>query len=413
MGQVKPRVEAQRDVLAFVAALGSERVSLGDALGRVLAEPVVAPHDVPLFANSAMDGYAVRAADVAKVPVVLEVMEDVPAGSVPSREVTPGTSVRIMTGAPMPVGADTVVEVEVTSTSGDAVTINEMRTVGTHVRPAGGDVSQGAEILPRGVRLNPAMLGVLASLGVVEPFVGRRPIVAVISTGDELLPPDAHVPPRGKIRDSNTTTLRAVLSGLAEQILDFGIIGDKAEPLRAAFREAAESADVVVTTGGVSMGKYDLVKAVLTELGGVSFWKVAQQPGKPFAFGQIAGTPLFGLPGNPVSVMVSFEQFVRPALLHMMGATALFRPQVNGRLTQPVSTNPEKDVFLRVRVSEDEDGLRATLSGGQSSNVLSAMAMADGFALVPVGVGDLATGDTVTLEMFSWPESRTREAIDA
>jgi len=410
---VKPRVEAQREVLASVSALGSERVPLNDALGRVLAEPIVAAHDVPLFANSAMDGYAVRASDVAIVPVVLEVVEDVPAGSVPTRKVAPGTATRIMTGAPMPAGADTVIEVEVTSTSGDAVTINSARTIGTHVRPAGEDVLQGAEVLPRGVRLNSAMLGVLASLGVVEPVVGRRPVVAIISTGDELLPPEAPVPPKGKIRDSNTMTLRAVLSGLAERILDFGIIGDSAEPLRAAFREAAESADVIVTTGGVSMGKYDLVKAVLTELGGVSFWKVAQQPGKPFAFGQIDGTPLFGLPGNPVSVMVSFEQFVRPALLYMAGATALFRPQVRGRLAQPVSTNPEKDVFLRVRVDEDEDGLRATLSGGQSSNVLSAMAMADGFALIPVGVGDLATGDSVALEMFSWPEGRTREVIDA
>jgi molybdopterin molybdotransferase len=410
---VKPRVEAQREVLAAIAALGSERVPLGDALGRVLAEPVVAPHDVPPFANSAMDGYAVRATDVAKVPVVLEVVEDVAAGSVPVREVLPGTATRIMTGAPMPPGADTVIEVEVTSTEGDAVTIDAARPVGTHVRPAGGDVRQGAEVLPRGARLNPAMLGVLASLGVVEPVVGRRPVVAIISTGDELLPPDAPVPPMGKIRNSNATTLRAMLSGLAGRILDFGIIGDDAAPLRTAFREAAESADLIVTTGGVSMGKYDLVKAVLTELGGVSFWKVAQQPGKPFAFGQIDGTPLFGLPGNPVSTMVSFEQFVRPALLHAMGATALFRPQVNGRLTQPVSTNPEKDVFLRVSVDEGEDGLRATLSGGQSSNVLSAMAMADGFALVPVGTGDVAAGDAVILEMFSWPETRTREAIDA
>jgi molybdopterin molybdotransferase len=270
----------------------------------------------------------------------------------------------------------------------------------------------GAQVFSPGVRLNAAMLGVLASLGVVDPMVGRRPVVAIISTGDELLPPDAPVPPKGKIRDSNTTTLHAVLSGLAEEIIDFGIIGDRADPLRSAFREAADRADMVITTGGVSMGEYDLVKAVLNELGGVSFWKVAQQPGKPFAFGQIAGTPLFGLPGNPVSVMVSFEQFVRPSLLHMAGATALFRSQVHGRLVQAVSTNPEKDVFLRVRVDEDEGGLRATLSGGQSSNVLSAMASADGFALIPVGVGDLDAGDAVLLEMFSWPETRPREVID-
>jgi molybdopterin molybdotransferase len=410
---VKPRIEAQREVLAAVPSLGTERVPLASALGRVLAEPVVAAHDVPPFANSAMDGYAIRAADLASVPVTLDVIEDVPAGSVPAREVTPGTAIRIMTGAPMPFGADTVVEVEVTETTGNEVTISAAREAGTHVRPAGGDVPRGVRVLEPGERLNPAMLGVLASLGVVEPAVGRRPVVAIITTGDELLPPDAPVPPKGKIRDSNRTTLSAMLTGIAERVIDFGILGDQADPLRAAIREAARDADVVITSGGVSMGEYDVVKAVLTELGGVEFWKVAQQPGKPFAFGQVAGTPLFGLPGNPVSVMVSFEQFVRPALLHMTGATALFRPHVRARLAEGISTNPEKDVFLRVRVNEDAGELRAVLSGGQSSNVLSAMATADGFALVPVGVGDLAAGDLVVLEMFSWPESRTREAIDA
>ena len=401
---MKPRIEAQREVLAAVPSLGTERVPLASALGRVLAEPVVAAHDVPPFANSAMDGYAVRASDLASVPVTLDVIEDVPAGSVPAREVTPGTTVRIMTGALMPVGADTVVEVEVTETAGNEVTISAAREPGTHVRPAGGDVPRGVRVLEPGARLNPAMLGVLASLGVVEPAVGRRPVVAIITTGDELLPPDAPVAPRGKIRDSNRTTLGAMLTGIAERVID---------SLRAAFREAASDADVVISSGGVSMGKYDVVKEVLTEWGGVEFWKVAQQPGKPFAFGQIDGTPLFGLPGNPVSVMVSFEQFVRPALLHMMGATALFRPHVRGRLAEEISTNPEKDVFLRVRVSAGGGELRATLSGGQSSNVLTAMAVADGFALVPAGVGDLAAGDSVILEMFSWPESRTREAIDA
>jgi len=410
---LKPRIEAQREVLAAVRSLGTERVPLASALGRVLAEPVVAAHDVPSFANSAMDGYAVRAADLASVPVTLDVIEDVPAGSVPAREVTSGTAIRIMTGAPMPVGADTIVEVEVTETTGNEVTISAARELGTHVRPAGGDVHRGDRVLEPGERLNPAMLGVLASLGVVEPEVGRRPIVAIITTGDELLPPDTAVPPKGKIRDSNRTTLSAMLTGIAERVIDFGILGDQADPLHAAFREAARDADVVITSGGVSMGEYDVVKAVLTELGGVEFWKVAQQPGKPFAFGKVAGTPLFGLPGNPVSVMVSFEQFVRPALLQMMGATALFRPHIRASLAEGISTNPEKDVFLRVRVNEDGGELHATLSGGQSSNMLSAMATADGFALVPVGVGDLAAGDSVVLEMFSWPESRTREAIDA
>jgi molybdopterin molybdotransferase len=410
---VRPRIEVQREVLASVPRLGSERVELGAAHERVLAEPVVAPHDVPPFANSAMDGFAVRASDLETTPVTLHVIEDVPAGSVPSRKVTAGTATSIMTGAPMPDGADTVVEVEVTEASEGQVRILATRRAGSNVRPAGGDVQVGVRVLDRGVRLHPAMLGVLASLGVVEPLVSAQPTVAIASTGDELLPPRSHTLPRGKIRDSNGTTMTAMLSGLAGSIIDYGIVEDRPGVVRGILREAARVADVVITTGGVSMGTYDVVKSVLTELGGVSFWKVAQQPAKPFGFGLLDGTPFFGLPGNPVSVMVSFEQFARPALLHMMGATALFRPRVRARLRQAVSTNPEKDVFLRVRVGVDGGELVADLAGGQSSNVLSAMANADGFALVPVGVDDLDEEDVVTLEMFSWPETRTIEVLDA
>lgn len=404
---MKPRLEAQQEVLASMTVLGSERVPLEDALGRVLAEPITAPYDVPPFSNSAMDGYAVRAADLMTIPRTLQVVGEVAAGGLPTQEVAPGTAIRIMTGAPLPGGADTVVEVEVTDAAGDMVTIHEARPLGMHVRPAGGDVQAGTQVLPPGMRLTPAMLGVLASLGIVEPTVARRPTVAIISTGDELVPPGT-TPANGQIRNSNATTLRASLAGLVEGIIDFGIVGDDADELRAVFRDATRRADVVITSGGVSMGEYDLVKAVLSELGGITFWKVAQQPGKPFAFGQIANKPLFGLPGNPVSAMVSFEQFVRPALLYMMGSTALFRPKIQARLMETVSTNLEKDVFLRVRIDEDEDGFRATLSGGQSSNVLSGMATADGFAVIPVGVGDVEAGTPVTIEMFKWPEARGR-----
>jgi molybdopterin molybdotransferase len=407
---MKPRFEAQREVLNAVHRLGSQKVPLAEALGRVLAEPIAAPNDVPPFANSAMDGFAVRSDDIQTVPARLNIVEDVPAGSVSSRTVLPGTAIRIMTGAPIPRGADTVVEVEVTESEGRFVSIKATREMGTHVRPAGGDLVKGALVFEPGKRLNPPMLGVLASIGVTQPEVSRRPVVAIISTGDELVPPDSLTPERGKIRDSNRATLSAMLSGIVERVVDLGIIGDEPDRLRDVVRHAADIADVVVTSGGVSMGDYDFVKAVLAELGGVSFWKVAQQPGKPFAFGHVGGTPLFGLPGNPVSVMVSFEQFVRPALLHMMGATALFRPQILGRLVEPVSTNPQKDVFLRVRV--DLNSMAVALSGGQSSNVLSAMADADALALIPVGVGDVEAGESVTLEMFEWTETRTMGVLD-
>jgi molybdopterin molybdotransferase len=246
----------------------------------------------------------------------------------------------------------------------------------------------------------------LASLGVPLPPVRRRPVAAVMSTGDEVLPPEADLSP-GKIRDSNRPMLRALLAELGAEVVDLGIVGDDATALQAALAEGAERADIVITSGGVSMGEYDLVKAVLAELGEVDFWQVAMQPAKPFAFGTVAGTPLFGLPGNPVSSMVAFEQFVRPGLLRMMGATRLFRPRVPGVLDDEADTNPEKTVFLRVTTRFADGRWRAALSGGQASNVLSALAAADAFAVIPVGTGLVTAGSEVDLEMFRWPETRT------
>lgn len=410
---MKPRKEAQRAVLEAVGRLEAVRAPLEHALGLVLAEPVTALGDVPPFSNSAMDGYALLAADIERTPVELQVIEDVPAGHLPTRQVSSGLAIKIMTGAPMPDGADTVVEIEATEPGERSVSVLETRTRGANVRPAGGDVTAGTEVFAAGERLRPAHLGVLASLGITEPVVARRPIVAVLSTGDELLPPDATDVAPGKIRDANRTSLRGMLAGVGAEMLDCGIVGDDRAGLESTLARAAGDADVILTSGGVSMGEYDLVKAVLTDLGSVAFWRVAQQPGKPFAFGEIADTPLFGLPGNPVSAMVSFEQFVRPALLSMMGATALFRTQVTGTIETPLSTNPAKDVFIRVRTRIEGDAIVAALAGGQSSNVLSAMAHADAFALIPVGVGEVDAGDAVTLEMFSWPETRTLEALDA
>lgn len=403
---MRPLAEAQREVLAAVPALPTVRVAVFDALGLVLAEQVVAPHDVPAFTNSAMDGYAVIGADVASVPVTLSVVDDVAAGHVSSATVTAGTAIKIMTGATVPAGADTIVKVEDTEPGDGSVQILAATATGTAVRPAGGDLVAGSSVFEAGERLTARHLAVLASLG-VSPVVRRRPIAAVLSTGDEVLAPDASELLPGQIRDSNRPLIKSLLGELGAEVLDLGIIPDDPDALREALRRAVEEADVIVTSGGVSMGEHDIVKLTLRELGTVEFWRIAIQPAKPFGFGNIDGVPIFGLPGNPVSVMVSFEQFARPALLHMMGADLLFRPQIDAVAVEGWHTDPAKTVFTRVTVEMRDGKAYARPSGGQMSNVLSALARADAFAPVPVGVGDVAEGDTVTLEMFRWPESRT------
>jgi len=409
---MRPLPDAQRDVLSAVAQLPTLRAPLEEAGGLALAEQIVARHDLPPFANSAMDGYAVIAADVASPPVVLPVLEDVAAGSVPTRVVTPGTATKVMTGAPLPEGADAVVMVEDTEPGDHEVRILAAVPVGEAVRPAGDDVAAGTVVLDIGERLTSARLGICASLGYGRPLVRRRPRVAILSTGDEVVPPDTVELLPGKIRDANRFTLRGMLEGVGAEVVDFGIVGDDADALRDTFSAAADAADVVVSSGGVSMGEYDLVKHLLAELGSVDFWKVAMKPAKPFAFGSLGGKPFFGLPGNPVSVVIAFEQFLRPALLHMMGAGRLFRPRAKAVLVEPVRTDPRKIVFLRVNVSHGEDGLmRARLSGGQGSNILTALAAADAFAAIPVGIAEVAAGSLVDLEMMEMPESRTAEEV--
>jgi molybdenum cofactor synthesis domain-containing protein len=407
---VRPLEDAQRDVLAAMQPLPVEHVTLSQASGLCLAEDLVAPHDVPPFDNSGMDGFAVRSADVIDVPVELEVLEDVPAGTVAVAEVGPGTAIKIMTGAPMPVGADAVVIVEDSEMLEDrTVRLRSAAHPGQHVRSAGGDIAAGDVVLAAGTRLGPAHLGLLASIGVAEPLVRRRPVVAVLSTGDEVSPADTTDLKPGAIRDSNRPILIGLLEELGARVIDLGIVPDDERLLRGALGEASEAADAVITSGGVSMGEYDLVKQVLGSLGHVEFWRVAMQPAKPFAFGFLDDTPLFGLPGNPVSVAVAFEQFVRPALLHRMGARALFRRRSRGIAGEALSTNPDKVVFLRVTVTSEDGEDVVRRAGGQSSNVLSALAAADAFAVVPVGAGDVAVGDTIELEWFRAPESRTME----
>jgi molybdopterin molybdotransferase len=407
---MRPLPEAQRTVLEAMPALPAIRVPLAEARGLVLAADIEAPHDVPPFDNSGMDGFALRSSDTVGAPTLLEVVGEVAAGSLPIVDVGPGTAVRIMTGAPIPAGADTVAEVEITEApSPEAVVIREAVEAGRSIRPAGGDLRAGETVLVSGLRLGAHDLGVLATVGVVDVPVRRRPRVAVLSTGDEVLPPDADRVPAGAIRDANRPMLVAMLDDVGVETLDAGIVPDDAGALRAAFASAAEAADVVVSSGGVSMGERDLVKRILGDLGKVETWRVAMQPAKPFAFGRIGDVPVFGLPGNPVSVTVAFEQFVRPGLLRMMGASRLFRSRVAAVLAEGVSTNPDKVVFLRVAVRRRGDLLEASPSGVQESNVLSALARADAFAVIPVGTGDLPAGSTVELELFRSPEGRTAE----
>ncbi len=403
---MKPLEAARSEVLNSVGRLPTGHVGIWEAQGRVLATDVIAPEDVPPFPNSAMDGYAVRGDDVAAPGSVLEVVGDLPAGSVSDIEVGPGQALKIMTGAPMPKGADTVVRVEDTSSDGSKVVINAGVEKGVSVRPAGGDVARDQVVFSAGTRLTPMHVGVLATIGVSRPHVSLRPRVAFMSTGDELAPPETAAPAPGGIRDSNRPMLKALLEEAGTDPIDLGIVPDDPGALRDAL-DAGAKADVLVSTGGVSMGDYDVTKLVLEADSRVGFWKVAIQPAKPFAFGMVGDALFFGLPGNPVSVLVSFEQFLRPALLKMQGARAILRPQVPAVAGEDLVTDPEKTVFVRVLVDWlAAGGPRVTKSGGQASNVLSAAATADAFALVPRGVGVIRTGEPVIIEMFKWPESR-------
>lgn len=399
-------VDARADVLTALPRLGDEVVGIGEALNRITAGDVVSDVHVPPFANSAMDGFAVIASDLAVAPVELAVIEDVPAGTVPTMEVRSGTAIKIMTGAPMPMGADAVAHVEITSMVDDeTVRIAESVEVGAAVRRAGGDVEPGDIVVEKGVRLTPRHLATIASVA-GRVMVSRFPTVAVMSTGDEIVPPDTVQLSPGTIRDTNRVMLVGLLAEMGVPVVDLGIVPDDDRRLRAAFAEAASAADIVVSTGGVSMGDHDYVKQVLGEGGSVHFWKVAMQPAKPFAFGDIDGVPLFGLPGNPVSTFVAFEQFVRPGILHMMGARSILRPRILGTMGEDVTTSVDKEVFVRVLLADDGGRFVAVKSGGQGSNVLSALAGADAFAVVPVGTESVSAGDGVILEMFRWPENR-------
>lgn len=394
----------QARIRAAVPSAHSGLVPLRDALGLVLAADIVAGEAVPPFANTAMDGYAVRSVDTtgaAAAPVRLRVVGDLPAGHAPTTPVGPGEAIRIMTGAPMPRGADAIVMVERTERDGvDGVMIQVAAAHGDHVRAPGGDVEAGDEVFRTGTVLGPAHLGVLASLGFAEVPVYRRLRVGVISTGDELREGPGVLAP-GQIRDSNRPMLLALVSEAGAEAIDLGIGRDDEAAVSAMFRAAAASCDAIITSGGVSVGDYDVVKAVLEQLGVLEWWQVAIKPAKPFAFALIDGTPVFGLPGNPVSSHVSFELFARPALRQMMGHVEVDRALVTAIAGAAMPRRADGRLHLdRVRVHYEGDQYVAVRSGTQASNALAGMALANGLALIPDGPG-LQPGDPVPVILLT------------
>jgi len=421
MAELAPLDQVRAEILGAVGVLDPVEVGLSDAHGLVLAEAVTTSEDVPPFANTAMDGYAVRAADTAgagaDTPVRLRVVGDLPAGHAPDRAVGEGEAIRIMTGAPMPDGADAIVMVERTQTEGgengdDLVAISVEVDPGTHVRAAGGDLSRGQEVFPAGTLLGGAHLGVLASVGAGTVRVFPRPRVGVLSTGDELVesgrgPVEPLAP--GKIRDSNRPMLLALAAEAGFEPVNLGVARDDEDRITALLEEALARCDAILTSGGVSVGDYDYVKAALDRLGHLEWRQVAIKPAKPLAFGVVRGTPVFGLPGNPVSSLVSFELFARPAILQRAGHPFRFRPEVVARAEHAFTRRPDGKLHLdrvRVRWSDgDEDGVPgyvAGRTGDQASNVLSATAAANGLALIEDGDG-IKEGEAVRVMLLDAP----------
>lgn len=397
-----PLEEAHAEVLAACRPAASRPLGLEAALGLTLAETVHAAEAVPPFRNTAMDGYAVRAADVTAAghdrPVRLKVIGTLGAGRPPVASVGPGEALRIMTGAVFPEGADAVVIVENTRSEGDSVEVLAPAEPGAHIRAAGGDIAVGQELFAAGTVLGPGHLGVLCSVGCQTVSVVPAPAVGVLSTGDELVEGAGRLEP-GQIRDSNRRTLLSLLARDGFRPVDLGIARDDEAVIETALRAGAESCDAVLTSGGVSMGDYDYVKAVLDRIGRMRWMQVAIRPAKPFAFGVIGTTPVFGLPGNPVSSMVSYELLARPGLRRMAGRPDddLHRPVVPGVVDDDGwrGGRDGRTGYVRVTTRLDDAGrLHISSSGGQGSHQLYAMAQADALAISPPGV-DIGRGDTV------------------
>jgi molybdopterin molybdotransferase len=393
--------DGQAHILARITrSTPPEVVALRHALGRVLAADVAAPFDVPPADNSAVDGYAVRGADLSPgAHARFRVVGDLPAGSTHAGRIGPGEALRIMTGAPVPDGADTVVPQELAvpdDPPGPGVRLGAVAP-GANVRARGEDVRAGAVVLARGAVLRPQDLGLLASLGRAEAAVHRRPRVALLSTGDEVAEPGG---PRraGQIYDANRFSLAGLVEAAGGAPLDLGIVPDVREVLTARLTEAAGTADVVLTSGGVSVGAYDLVKAVLAEVGGIDFWQVAMQPGRPLAVGQIGSTHFFGLPGNPVASMLCFLLFVRPALWKLGGRRELAPPRFTAVATEPMPKKAGRREFKRGVLRFAGPGWEVATTGPQGSGILSSMVAANCLIVLEEERGDVAAGERVLVE---------------
>lgn len=411
--------EALERILSFVHVLETEEKPLLEALGQVLAEDAVSQYSIPPLDNSAMDGYALQAADVVGAskdkPVKLKVIGLVAAGQLPTEKVIPGTAVRIMTGAPVPDGADAVVPFEDTDeldrrALGGEITEVEIRfevAKGADIRPAGQDVQPGTVVLAKGSSIRPPEVGVLASLGFATVKVVRRPVVAILATGNELLEPgEAHG--SGKIFNSNSFSVAASVLRYGGVPKLLGIARDDLDSMNAKLQEGLD-ADILITSAGVSKGDYDMVKDVLSQHGKIDFWSVRMRPAKPLAFGVLDApdgrkVPHLGLPGNPVSAMVAFEQFGRAAIHKMMGRIQLGKPTIRAVLDEPIYNNDGRRVYARAIITRQNGTYHVKLTGDQGSNLLTSMARANGLAICPEGIPKMDTGEVVEVQMLDWPE---------
>lgn len=394
--------DARSAILERVQPLsGTEVRPLATALGRVLAADVISPLDVPAHDNSAMDGYALRAADLsAGGESRLQVAGTALAGKPHAGELGSGQAIRIMTGAVVPTGADTIVMQEAVRREGELLFVPPRQQAGQNVRRRGEDLAADSVALPAGRLLGPAELGLAASLGLGELSVRRRPRVAVFSTGDEIASIGTPLG-AGQIYDSNRYTLHGMLTRLGCEIVDLGVVADRPGELEAAFSHAAATADAIVTSGGVSVGDADFVRDIMARLGEVAFWRISMKPGRPMAFGRLGTALLFGLPGNPVATMVAFYQFVQPALLKLMGVSPLPEPQLFEAVSSETIRKPAgRTEFLRGRLSRVDGRLSVSLTGAQGSGILRSMSEADCFILLDETRGDVQAGETVPVQPF-------------